>query len=147
MKVLIHVCAMDEENGIKATRESVIDVPGKVVKLHEMVGGGDEAAVLRRIGDTVFAAAMRELQAGRVDVNKALTAAGGGRIGGRSGSAQAVTETSEAAPARPAMDLAATLGLDLIQAQNRKERPRPAPGRTMTPQRGGGPGPVGFPRG
>jgi hypothetical protein len=149
MRVLIHVCAMDEENGIKATREDVIDVPGKVVKLHEMIGGGDEHAVLRRIGDSVFAAAMRELQAGRVDVNKALTAAGGGRIGGRD-PAQAVAEATGEAPARPAVDLAATLGLDLIQAQVRKERAQPtAPGRPVAPpqQRAAGPGPVGFPRG
>lgn len=148
MKVLIHVCAIDEERGVKATREDTIDVPGKILKLHEMIGGGDEDAVLRRIGDTVFAAAMRELQSGRVDMGKALTAADGGRIGGRGGK-QPVAEDAQAPRQASAQGLAATLGLDLIQAAARKDRTRPAaPGRpSPAPRRDEGPGPVGFPRG
>lgn len=140
MRVLVHVCAMDEERGVKATREEVVDVPGKVIKLYEVLGG-DEDAVLRQIGDTVMAAAMRELQAGRVDLGQALVDAGGGRIGGRGGAVQPVVEAASATRAAPAPagadKLSSMLGLDLIKHQVSKERSQPQQQ---------GPGSVGFPR-
>lgn len=135
MRVLIHVCAMDEERGVKCTREDTVEVPGKVTRLHEMLGG-DENAVLRRVGDTVFAAAMRELQAGRVDLSGELLKAEGGRVGKR---------MTESAPGEPAKTggLGAALGLDIIRRQVQKEREHaPAP-QPSAPQ---GPGVAGFPR-
>jgi len=132
MRVLIHVCAMDEERGVKCTREDEIEVPGKIIKLHEMLGG-DDNDLLRRVGDTVFAAAIRELQSSRVDLGKALASAGGGRIGGR----QQQTEATEPAAKPKSADLASMLGLDIVQAQVKRERSAP---------NSRGPGAVGFPR-
>jgi hypothetical protein len=143
MQVFIQICAIDEDRGVKATRETTVEVPGKVLKLYEILGG-DEDDILRRVGDTVFAAAMRELQSGRVDIGKALTSAGGGRIGGR----QPIAEQANAAPeAKGADALAGMLGLDIIRNQVQRERGGPrAPVQRAPAAPRQSPGVAGFPK-
>jgi len=153
IEVIIKVVAIDEERGVKSTREDAVTVPGKVLKLYEILGGGEDD-ILRRVGDSAFTAALGALQANRVDVGKAMADAGGGRIGGR-GTAAPAAESAPApgpgpapAPAAPATDsLSSMLGLDIIRNGNNRERgtrqQASAPQRQAGPP--SGPGPVGFP--
>lgn len=148
IEVIIKVVAIDEARGVKSTREDAVSVPGKVLKLYEILGG-DEDEILRRVGDTVFSAALRELQANRVDVGKALAEQGGGRIGGRAPQAAAPVPGPGQAAAPASDPLSEMLGLDIVRNQVRQERaarqqPAPAAPRPQPPQTG--PGPVGFPR-
>ena len=156
IEVQITVVAIDRGRGVKSTREDVVEVPGKTIKLFEVLGG-DEDEVLRRIGDTVFASALREVQGGRMDLGRALTEAGGGRIGGRGqGRAPVAEEAGRAAAPKPKSgvggDLTAMLGLDIIRAGVNRDRAAraasaPVPGRPGPAPRAMGPGPIGFPRG
>jgi hypothetical protein len=155
IEVVIQVVAIDTDRGVKSTREDVVVVPGKVMKLHEILGG-DEDEILRRMGDSVFSAALRELQAGKADVGKAMMEMGGGRIGGRSPAPAPAAPVPGAppmaaspAPASGGDRLSEMLGLDIIQNQTQRDRAaaqQPAPGPAPAPPQSG-PGPVGFPRG
>lgn len=157
IEVEITVVAVDRGRRVKSTREDVVRVPGKVIKLFEVLGG-DEDEVLRRIGDTVFASAMRELQGGRTDLGRVLMEAGGGRIGGRGQGNRAPVAEESGLPAasKPRSgggdQLTSMLGLDIIQAGVKRDRTSraasaPAPGQTGPRPRPMSPGPIGFPRG
>jgi len=154
IEVEITVVTIDRERGVKATRQESVEVSGKTMKLYELLGGNEDD-VLRRVGDTVFASALREVKASRVDLGSALTSAGGGRIGGRGGARPAEPEeVSESAPTptrnQVAPDLGSMLGLDIIRNQVSRERgsvaPATRPGAPMPQRRQSGPGPVGFPK-
>lgn len=152
MKIKITVVAIDEERGVKATRKGLVEVPKKVVKLYEVLGG-DEDDVLRRVSDTVYSSAVREMQPGRTDLGRALTEASGGRIGGRGPGNQAPVAEEAPAPGAPARarggdPLASMLGLDIIKNLTKRDRASAAhaaaatqPGQKRQPL---SPGPIGF---
>ena len=134
MKVYIQVVAFDEELGMKSSREEELEVPGAVLKLHEMFANDQDNVaeqMLNVMRDAVFMGAAKELQASRRNPGAALNeqVAAGGKVGGSGGK----------------NPLGEMLGLDLIQNANKKAvpqqqpvpQPRPAPPQV-------GPGPVGF---
>lgn len=140
MKVYIQVVAFDEELGMKSSREEELDVPGAVLKLHEMFAKGQDQdnvakQMLNVMRDTVFMGAAKELQASRRNPGAALNeqVTAGGKVGGSGGGGtNAIGEM---------------LGLDLIQNANKKaatQQPthQPPPQRPAPPQMG--PGAVGF---
>lgn len=146
MKMRITVVAMDEAAGIKSTFEEVVDVPKKLVKLHEMFGS-DESSRLRAVGQTVFAAAMRSLSSGgKASASALMEGAPSGRIGGRAPAPAQAAPTGPAGPPAPenaAGDpLGNMLGLDLIRRANASE----AQAAQHQPQQQQGPGAAGFPR-
>lgn len=154
MKVLIHVCAIDEERGVKSTKEEVVEVPKGVLALHEMFAGNDADKLLSAISIAVFSGAMKELQASRRNPSAALAEQvdRGAKVGG---------STPEATD-----PMAEALGLDIIRKDVRGGQQPPRQQQPQQPQRpmgppptsfggsappvvnpGPGPGPVGFPRG
>lgn len=159
IEVEIHIVAIDTDRAVKSTRAECVTVPKKVMSLHEVLGGSEDD-ILRRIGDSVFSAAVHELQTSKsADVGRAMIESGGGRIGGRAGAAAVMPPASvaEAAPGPPAPPaapapgasdpLANMLGLDLIRHQAGKDRQaRNAPGPAPAPPRQAGPPVAGFPR-
>lgn len=151
MKVRITVVAMDEEAGIKSTLEEIVEVPKKVVKLHEMFGA-DEKIRLRAVGQTVFTSALKALGPGGRSMTSALMeGAPSGRVGGRAaapapqqmppptgpGSAPAVPQSGD--------PLSEMLGLDLIRHANASEV-QAAAHQPQPPPQQQGPGVAGFPR-
>lgn len=131
MKLYVKVIAYSEEDGIKTTREEVVEIPTKVLRLNEAVmGKGDPSAILEGFATSALVAALGTVRIGGPSrAQEIMTGNGGGPIGGRG---PVVNEDGKAAD-----PLAAALGLDIIEAMNQKD----APAQRQAPA---GPGPIGF---
>lgn len=131
MKLYVKVIAYSEEDGIKSTREEVVEIPTKVLKLNEAImGKGDTGGILEGFATSALVAALGTVRIGGPSkAQEIISGTGGGPIGGRG---PVVNEEGKATD-----PLAAALGLDIIEAMDQKE----APVRRQAPA---GPGPIGF---
>ncbi len=128
MKLYVKVIAFSEEEGIKSTREEVVEIPTKVLKLNEAVmGKEDPGAILEGFATSALVAALGTVRIGGPSkAQEIISGTGTGPIGGR-GPVSEDGKTSD--------PLAAALGLDIIEAMDQKEGPA---------RRQSGPGPIGF---
>jgi len=148
MKLFVKVIAISEEDGLKATREELIEIPAKVQRLNEVVMGQEPSALLEGFATSALVAALGTVQVGgqsrASDVFSGLGS--GGPIGGH---APAQTPDGQPAPKDP---LSEALGLDIIEAMDQREQyghgpayPRgAAPPRPAASQGTPGWGPIGF---
>jgi len=131
MKLYIKVIAYSEENGVKVTREENIEIPAKVLKLNEAImGKGNVAEILEGFATSALVAASGTVRIGGPSkAQDILSGTGGGPIGSRN-----VGPVTEGKPNGGGDPLAAALGLDIIEAMDRREGNK----------RDVGPGPIGF---
>jgi hypothetical protein len=128
MKLYVKVIAYSEEEGIKSTREEVVEIPTKVLKLNEAVmGKGNPGDILEGFATSALVAALGTVRIGGPSkAQEIISGTGTGPIGGRG----PVNEDGQSSD-----PLAAALGLDIIEAMDQKEGPA---------RRQAGPGPIGF---
>lgn len=122
MKLFVKVIAISEENGLKATREELVEIPVKVQRLNEVVMGKDPAALLDGFATSAMVAALQTVQVG--GQNRAadiLTGVGSGPIGGHT-PPPAPGPDGAPAQAAPKDPLAEALGLDIIEAMDQREQ-------------------------
>jgi len=147
MKLYVKVIAFSEEDGIKVTKEEVVEIPAKVQRLNEAVMGKDPHELLEGFAVSAFIAALGTVTIGAGSKAQEIVMGNtGGPIGGRG---PVVNESG-----KPSDPLAAALGLDIIEAMDAKGGGGggggPAFPRGETRQRGAepalpvGPGPIGF---
>lgn len=141
MKLYVKVIAVSEEDGLKSTREDLVEIPQKLIRLNEALMGKDPEATLQGFAVSALAAALQTVQVGAQNQGAGSAifgATGHGPIGGPVSQPQHHAEGSQhgAPPAAPRIDaLGAAMGLDIIEAMDRREaRQAPQPG----------PGPIGF---
>lgn len=148
MKLYVKVIAFSEEDGVKATREEVVEISPKVEKLTEAVMGDDPEDLVNSFATSALIAALQTVQMSSVRSQMESNQMYSGPIGGR-------PEPNAPPGAPPKVDpLAKALGLDvglqIIEAMDRKEHDARAHEHAMRgggrhqPAPASGPGPIGF---
>jgi hypothetical protein len=133
VKLYVKVIAFSEEDGIKSTREEIVEVSGKTLKLNEAIMGSDPEEIVSSIATSALIAALQSVQATSVQAQMESVQSSG-PIGGRR-NPQAPNAPPKVDPLSKALEL--DRGLEIIEAMDRKEFASQA----HAPR---GPGPIGF---
>ncbi len=148
MKLYVKVIAFSEEDGVKATREEIVEISSKVLRLTEAVMGSDAEELVNALSTSALIAALQTVQIGgaqsRMEASQGSGPIGGGRRPTNEGGARQQSSPLEAA-------LGLDVGLQIIESMDAKDRNARAHAQEMRGggrQGGGGlphsPGPLGF---